>query len=242
VGDDVTQLQEALIRIGLLTGPPTGTFDQPTEDAVSALYEAHGSTAPGPTPEDAAGVHLPAAEIVYVSELPAVVEHLGVALGDEMGGEDPLATLATGGLVVRTAFVESDRQRLEVGDAVRVDDEQGQLELHGAIDAIAEHAEPDEAGALVFVARISLDGPVDDGVSGSSVRVTVDAVSTDEEVLVVPISALVSSSDTRTSVVVVGEGGQRRVQVRGGLSADGFVEVTPVDGDLREGDEVVVGR
>jgi hypothetical protein len=60
-------------------------------------------------------------------------------------------------------------------------------------------------------------------------------------VTVVPISALFLAADG-TSRVQVEKGGKLKfLEVKPGLSADGFVEVTPVDGTLSAGQLVLVG-
>jgi multidrug efflux pump subunit AcrA (membrane-fusion protein) len=76
------------------------------------------------------------------------------------------------------------------------------------------------------------------------VRITIPVESTDGEVLAVPIAALSATADGTSRVEVAeGEGGATRfVTVNPGLSAEGYVEVDPVDGNLGEGDRVVVGR
>ncbi|MEM9035655.1 MAG: peptidoglycan-binding protein [Actinomycetota bacterium] len=51
-GDDVVQLQEALRRLGHLSGAPDGTYGPSTEEAVTALYTAAGYVAPGLTEEE----------------------------------------------------------------------------------------------------------------------------------------------------------------------------------------------
>ncbi|MEM9711495.1 MAG: peptidoglycan-binding protein [Actinomycetota bacterium] len=51
-GDDVTQLQEALQRLGHLSGGVDGSYGEATEAAVSSFYEAAGYQAAGPTDEE----------------------------------------------------------------------------------------------------------------------------------------------------------------------------------------------
>jgi len=64
-------------------------------------------------------------------------------------------------------------------------------------------------------------------------------------VLVVPAAALsaVASGDVRVEVEDPDKPGTTRfVVVETGLSADGVVQVTPRDGELKKGDRVVVGQ
>jgi hypothetical protein len=67
--------------------------------------------------------------------------------------------------------------------------------------------------------------------------------STGGEVLAVPLAALTAGpgGEARVELVDGEDDDGTLLEVTTGLSADGFVEVTPVDGDLAEGDLVVVG-
>ena len=74
---------------------------------------------------------------------------------------------------------------------------------------------------------------------GSSIPVS----STGGEVLAVPAAALSATATGDTILQVEEEGAVlRTVTVEPGLAAGGLVEVTPIDGELAEGDWVVVGR
>jgi hypothetical protein len=65
---------------------------------------------------------------------------------------------------------------------------------------------------------------------------------TEGEVLAVPVAALSMASDGTTRVQVQdARGAARYVTVEPGLSAKGLVAVNPVNGELRPGDQVVVG-
>jgi multidrug efflux pump subunit AcrA (membrane-fusion protein) len=73
--------------------------------------------------------------------------------------------------------------------------------------------------------------------------VTIPVSSTGGEVLAVPAAALSATANGSTILQVEDEDGTlRTVTVQPGLAAGGLVEVTAVDGQLAEGDWVVVGR
>jgi multidrug efflux pump subunit AcrA (membrane-fusion protein) len=76
---------------------------------------------------------------------------------------------------------------------------------------------------------------------GFSVRLTIPIESTKGVVTAVPISALSLAADGTSRVQVENNGTLQYVVVEPGLSADGFVEVVPVDGTLTPGQLVVVG-
>jgi hypothetical protein len=78
---------------------------------------------------------------------------------------------------------------------------------------------------------------------GQDVRLTIEAASSTGKVLVVPVVAVSASADATTTVSVLENNGRvRRVEVRPGMSGDGYAEVTPLDGgSLTAGDKVIVG-
>ena len=83
---------------------------------------------------------------------------------------------------------------------------------------------------------------IPDEIVGANVRVTIPVSSTGGAVLAVPAAALSATADGSTIVQVEeADGTLRTVTVEPGLAAGGLVEVTPVHGELEEGDLVVVG-
>jgi hypothetical protein len=76
---------------------------------------------------------------------------------------------------------------------------------------------------------------------GFSLRLTIPVESTGGAVTVVPISALFLAADGTSRVQVEGHGSLEFIVVEPGLSAGGFVEVTPVDGTLSAGQLVLIG-
>ena len=77
---------------------------------------------------------------------------------------------------------------------------------------------------------------------GQNVRLTITSASSGGEVLAVPEAAVTAGADGRTRVTVVGgDGTQHQVEVKAGLSGEGYVAVEPVGGQLAPGDRVVTG-
>ena len=74
-------------------------------------------------------------------------------------------------------------------------------------------------------------------------RLTIPVESTKGAVTAVPLSAVSLAADgtSRVKVKNKDDGALEYMVVEPGLSADGFVEVTPVDGTLAAGQFVVVG-
>src|SRR5262249_16464363 len=76
---------------------------------------------------------------------------------------------------------------------------------------------------------------------GFSVRLTVPIESTKGTVTAVPVSALSLATDGTSTVQVENNGVLEYIAVKPGLSAHGYVEVTPLEGKLSPGRLVVVG-
>ncbi|WP_354641530.1 peptidoglycan-binding protein [Kitasatospora camelliae] len=116
----------------------------------------------------------------------------------------------------------------------------------GAAPGQGGQAGPNQAGQVpAYVpVRITPAEPLPADFSGQNVRITVLRDAAAAPVLSVPVAAVSTDASGRTSVTRVDPDGQRTtVPVAAGVSAAGFVGVTPADGArLREGDLVAVGR
>jgi multidrug efflux pump subunit AcrA (membrane-fusion protein) len=73
------------------------------------------------------------------------------------------------------------------------------------------------------------------------VRLTIPIKSTEGAVTAVPVSAVSLTAGGTSRVQVENEGILKYIEVEPGLSADGYVEVSPVKGTLAPGQLVVVG-
>jgi HlyD family secretion protein len=99
------------------------------------------------------------------------------------------------------------------------------------------------SGSSLFVpVTVTPSAPLAAALNGENVLVTVDTGQTEGPVLTVPVAAIVTTASGPSSVTVVAAGGkQTKVPVTPGLSANGYVQVTPVTaGALAAGDTVVV--
>jgi multidrug efflux pump subunit AcrA (membrane-fusion protein) len=90
--------------------------------------------------------------------------------------------------------------------------------------------------------NITPTSPLPASMNGANVLVTVQTGQTEGPVLTVPVAAIVTTASGQSSVTVVGPGGkQTNVPVTPGMSANGYVQVTPLTrGALAAGDDVVV--
>ena len=193
-------------------------------------------------------------EMVFIPTAPARVQSAVTSLGpigtppaSGAPGVDAsaLVTLVAGDLVVSTAVRAGDEGLVRVGMPVELLDETSNTKYPAKLATIAATATADASGSLSRAATVVPVKPLPASLAGTNVRVTITAAASDGEVLVVPLSAVSSTAGgaTRVSVLEPGTANPVDVPVTPGISADGFVAVTPTDpAGLKAGDVVVVGR
>lgn len=210
------------------------------------------------------GPEMPLSETVFVPTFPARVQTLTAAVGQTVTGS--LLTLSTGDLQV-TAQLQPDQAGLvEQGAAVTITSETLGQQVTGKLTRIGQvTTQPTGSGAsgatstptgqsgnqpggttavapyipITITPSKTLTGAWD----GQDVRLTFTQARTATPVLVVPVSAITTGADGSTTVTIVSGTTTTRVTVHAGVSADGFVQVTPVsDQALHAGDRVVIGQ
>ncbi|MET7807189.1 peptidoglycan-binding protein [Micromonospora chersina] len=186
------------------------------------------------------GPMLPMDEAVYLPSFPARVEKLSGAVGQEV--KPPLLTLSSGDLVVRSKLNPAQRTVLKVGMRVTVNSELGGESYVGEVISIGDLLQ-DEAGARSHELVVRTTKKLPGKLAGADVRLTIEAASTRDEVLVVPVSALYTGVDGQTAVRrLLPDGSTGQVLVQVGVTGDGYTAVEPVKGELTAGDRVVVGK
>ncbi|WP_082914214.1 hypothetical protein [Microbacterium sp. H83] len=189
--------------------------------------------------------YLPASEVLFLTELPRRVDAVEVARGTSISG----AVMTVSGATVRLtgAAAEADARLLEVGAVAT-------FELPDGTEhrAVVSELTPGKDSKARWDVLFEPDPLTPDQISqlqGSNVRVRIAVGATDGDVLSVPLAALTAGPGGESRVEVVdsdpreGEDAETRmVVVETGLAAKGAVEVTPIEGELDEGDLVVVGE
>ncbi|WP_107087521.1 peptidoglycan-binding protein [Streptomyces rimosus] len=262
-GQDVQQLQQALASVGHSTAPDRpGHFGAGTERAVRGLYAALGYTprpvAENKEPEAKKPATAPApsthpmvamSEVVFLNSLPARADSVTAEVGAEASGT--LMTISAGDLLVSGGIGLHEKGLIHPGQKVEILAETSGERATGTVVSVAQApkakktkgGEDDKAGADEYTVKVKPDGRLPATMAGQEVRLTIAAASSRTKVLAVPSSAISTGADGRTTVTArTPNGSNRRIEVRTGMSGDGFVEVTPTDGArLTEGDQVVVG-
>jgi peptidoglycan hydrolase-like protein with peptidoglycan-binding domain len=253
-GQDVRQLEAALQRSGYRPGRVDGFYDWATGSAVGRLYRRHGfrplvatdAQLDAVRPNEAdmvggaratGGVQFPADEVVFVPQSPLRVTKLLLALGAAPDGA--LVTVTDSVVSVDGALPVDEAGLVKAGAPVRVEEPALGINTTGKVSLVAPQPGSNGADNTHVFFRVVLDHPAP-AVVGASVRLTVLVNTTREAQLTVPVSAVSLGPDGTARVQRSDRGKLSFVPVQAGLSADGFVAVTP-RGSLAAGDTVVVG-
>jgi peptidoglycan hydrolase-like protein with peptidoglycan-binding domain len=184
------------------------------------------------------GVQVPVDELVFVRTLPVRVEEIKAAVGAAATG--PVLSVTDNQLSIDSSLTLDAAPLVKAGMKVAIDEQALGVNATGTVQTIA--STPGTRGVdgfhIYFEVRVD---PTPAKLDGFSVRLTIPIKSTDGAVTAVPMSALSLAADGSSRVQVQEKGELKYVVVKPGLSADGFVEVTPTTGRLELGQLVVVG-
>jgi multidrug efflux pump subunit AcrA (membrane-fusion protein) len=239
-GTDVRQLNRNLHELGydadagVTIDPDDDHFSWETETALERLQDDKGLNETGALDIDQA-IFLPR---------PARISEVAGELGGPARPGAVVAEATSDTLEVQVELDATQQGAVKEGDRARITlpgnkSAPGRVERLGRVAQVPDGQSPD-TGAATIPAYIGLDDPGRArGLDQAPVQVEITAEGV-KNVLSVPVTALVGISGGGYAVEVVGDDGQRDlVAVKLGLfdTAGGRVEV---DGDLDEGDRIVV--
>jgi hypothetical protein len=185
------------------------------------------------------GIQVPVDEIVFVPALPVRVEEVTARVGAVASG--PVITVTDNRLVIDASLTLDSAPLVKPGMPVAIDEQALGIQAKGTVTMVA--STPGTRGVDGF--HIYCEVRVDDTptpLAGFSLRLTIPIESTQGAVIAVPVSAVSLAADGTSRVQVqTKKGALEYVVVEPGLSADGFVQVTPIDGVLEPGQLVVIG-
>jgi multidrug efflux pump subunit AcrA (membrane-fusion protein) len=124
---------------------------------------------------------------------------------------------------------------------VAIDEPDLGIKASGVVARVAETPGSDGVDGYHVYFEVQID-ETPAAIEGVSLRLTIPVKSTGSKVVVVPVSALSLAPDGTSRVQINNNGSLEFVTVEPGLSADGFVEVSPVKGKLMPGQLVVIGH
>jgi hypothetical protein len=223
-GDDVLALEQALDRLGFAADHEVtvdGDFTDATRQAVEDLQAAYGQ-------DDDGAITL--GEIVFIDG-PLRVADVGGVPGQQ--SNEAAIVVTSPNQTVRVDLDVADATLLAVGDTVTVELEDGS-KTPGTVASIGE-ASTGQSGETTLPVEVTVDG----GVAlpeGSPVDVLVTVVEA-ENVLSVPVEAVLALAEGGYAVEVRDGATTNLVGVELGTFTDALVEIT---GDIAEGTEVVV--
>jgi peptidoglycan hydrolase-like protein with peptidoglycan-binding domain len=226
-GGDVTQLQRALERLGYSVDDAPGRFGLDTAAAAAALFRARGfdllalqpatsTTSSRPARRALERLTVPASNVVFLGSLPAEVSSVSARVGAAASG--PLLSVSTGEPLVRVSIDPAQASTLRRG--MRAAIYVGSRRLRGRVLAVSSSG---SATLRVAAAKRYLR-------VHQAVRVTVSLGSSRSRVWSVPYSAVFTAPDGATFIRLKLGHGWRRVPVRLGYSANGYVAVRAVGG------------
>jgi hypothetical protein len=238
-GKDVRQLNRNLHKLGYDAAagvdiePDDNDFTSETANALEELQDDKGFDATRALAID---------DAVFLPQSARISKVTGELGGSARPGAQ-VAQATSDTLEVQVNLEASQQGEVRKGDLAQIT-LPGNKSVKGKVDRLGRVAESagqnDNAGDATIPAYISLDEPKKArGLDRAPVQVDITTKGV-KSALSVPVTALVGKSGGGFAVEVVRDGGQRElVAVKLGLfdTADGRVEV---EGDLREGDQVVV--
>jgi len=189
--------------------------------------------------EDRTGIWIPAGELIFLERLPVRVDLITAETGSSVTAS--FMTVSGSELAIRGSVLDTDVALVKEGGEALIEDSLLAEPLRGEIRQVADRPGTNGVAASRYYIEMVAEG-IPDELVGSNVKVVIPVGGTAGEVLAVPAAALSATADGSTRVEVREPNGTTRfVRVEPGLSADGLVEITPLDGEIAEGDLVVIG-
>jgi len=148
--------------------------------------------------------------------------------------------LTNNNLAIDSSLPLAEAPLVKPGMKVTIDEPDLGLQATGVVSRVADTPGTDGADGYHIYFEVLVD-ETQVRLEGVSLRLTIPVESTGGAVTVVPISALFLAADGTSRVQVDKNGKLEFLEVKPGLSADGFVEITPVNGKLSAGQLVLVG-
>lgn len=236
-------VEDAQDTVNLLAADPTAT-DADKAAADRALTRAKEDLAAAQEAlaraEQMAGPMLPLSEYTFLPSFPARVDALTATLGEPVS--EPLITLATGDPVVIASLTVAQKAFVAPGQSVDISGDDG-LHAIGRVASVSDIPEkasvPSATSGYTLV--VSPEPALDPINVGRQVLITIEIGTSEGEQLVVPIPALFAGADGKIYVRRRNAAGdEERIQVIPGMSAQGYVVITPVGATVSPGDLVVI--
>jgi peptidoglycan hydrolase-like protein with peptidoglycan-binding domain len=184
------------------------------------------------------GVQVPVDEVVFIRTLPVRVEEVTAVIGGAATGS--LLTVTDNQLAVDASLPLDAAPLVKAGMPVAIDEQALGIKATGIVEGVATTPGTRGVDGFHIYLGIRVDStPV--RLEGFSVRLTIPIESTKGAVTAVPVSALSLATDGTSRLQVEKNGALDYITVQPGLTANGYVEVSPLAGTLAPGQLVVIG-
>jgi hypothetical protein len=185
-------------------------------------------------------VQLPADEVLFFPTLPLRVDDVKLKVGDEANGQ--VMGVTNSRLVIDSSLSAADAKSVLKDATVAIKAPDQNITATGTVTGVATQAGTNGVDPTKYYVEVTpANAPAT--LVGASVILTISVQSTGGAVLAVPINALSVAADGSSRVQVqAADRSLRFVTVTPGLSAKGYVAVTPTGGSLKPGDLVIVGN
>jgi peptidoglycan hydrolase-like protein with peptidoglycan-binding domain len=237
-GEERVATEEGDLQAALAEAQAVG----PPMDINGELKELNNALADLADARSAVGSPVPSGEFLFFNVFPIRVDSVSVSRGDIAGGT--VMQVSGSRLAIDSLISIEEGDLIEAGVRVRIELSRLDIELDGTIVFKADRPGTNNVAVDEIYIEI-LPDEVRAELNNTNVKITIPVAtrSSGGEVLAVPAAALSATGSGDTIVTVEeADGTTRDVKVKAGLSAlGGLVEVTPIDGELDEGDRVVVG-
>lgn len=181
---------------------------------------------------------LPLTEVVFAPALPRRVDSVHVTHAGYVEG--PILSLSGATLRMSASASPADAKLLVEGATALAELPDGST-IEVTIETL-DNSDGESTRTKVTFAFPELSPEQLEQLQWANLKVVIPVGSTSGDVMAVPMAALTQGPGGATRVEVErSPGNVELIEVKTGLSAAGFVEVTPVDGDLKVGDLVVIG-
>lgn len=184
------------------------------------------------------GAQLPLDEVLFIPSLPVRVQELMVKIGDPASG--PILSVTNNQIVIDASLSLSAAALVKPGMPVTFDERALGIKGQGQVSLVDHNPGSRGLDAYHVYMQVSVAQPLAN-LAGASLRLRIPVQSSVGEVLVVPVSALSLGADGQSRVQRHDASGSHYVTVETGLSANGYVEIRALNGELQEHDEVVIG-
>jgi HlyD family secretion protein len=217
--------------------PPGPTTDIAVANAEASLTRAEALAA---AVEARSGPMMPAAEAVFLPTFPARTLAVTGKVGSPVTA--PPVTLAYGTTTVSASVTPELAAAVRPGQAVTIVSDRTPAQAAGKIATVGRPVTDPATARTTVAVTVTPDRPLEDTWSGQKVLLDVAAAGSADPVLAVPLAALFTTPDGRVAVSRVdGTGAAQAVEVRVGLTGEGYAAVEPVGLPLAEGDRVLLG-